>query len=197
MRSPFDQSTNIFLSESSYLKSNQLRFSVVIIFTGPQPYLVRMTHIDFLTRHNSGLTNLQLNPKPVVSYKPEKPADLRHIMCLPFYLMLQKSMRTLPPLLFLISSSNMSALCYMLCNISNFSLWIESSKIVQINNGARWHHNVLTCNAQILQYLWIMSWFQKSYYIAYQNQQAHTVFFHTAFLQVCYYKPNTNCLRIS
>ena len=83
------------------------------------PCLVQLTHMDSQTRLYSNLTNLQLNPKPVVSYKPEKSVDLRCIESSLLYHMLHKALRPLARLRFLISSDKMKALCIMLGNINN------------------------------------------------------------------------------
>jgi hypothetical protein len=116
-------------------------------FTCPWPCLVQMTFVDYQIRLSPGWNNLQFTPNPVASYKPENSVVLRFIVSLRLYQMFQKATKTLAPLLFMIDSGKMSALCDMFC-INNATFWFEYSKTTYIKNVTRRHHNVSTCILQ-------------------------------------------------
>ena len=129
----FYQSTYVFPSESAYLKSNQFWLIVDMIFIGPWTCLVQMTFVDYQTILSSGWHNFQFTPNPVASNKPKNSVVLMFIVPLLLHQMLQKAMKTLTPLLFMIDSDKMSTLCNMFC-INNATLWFESCKIMQNKN---------------------------------------------------------------
>lgn len=133
------------------------------------------------TRLNSDLTNLQLNPKPVVSYKLEKLWVHCFFTCVS---MLQKTMKILAHPFFWQAVTRW-VLCGLPFYLNLLRLW--TSKIVQ---DMQLHCLNLWC-----QYFAVLLHHVSEHTSLASKQWTGTIFLNTVHHQVCYYKPNNHCLR--